>query len=166
MKKAGGFTLIEIMVVIAILSMLALLVFPRLPSSDSSSLRSSARSLAAMLRYLSDTAVTTKSRYQLRAVMGENNLTVTRSAENKPAAAGDPFLNRRFLADRVTVSDVVIPRLGRVNSGEVTIDFSAEGLGELVIFHLKGATGGDFTVIAYPHSGKVQVTEGYQEIKL
>lgn len=166
LTSASGFTLIELMVVIAILSMIAMLVFPRLPASDSSNLRSSARSLATLIRYLGDTAVTTKGRYQMRTVMGENVLTVTRDKGGEATAASDPFLNRRFLAEGVTIADVVIPRLGRVNSGEVLIEFSTEGLGELVTFHLKGAAGNNFTVIAFPHNGKVKVLEGYQELTL
>jgi general secretion pathway protein H len=160
----SGFTFIELMVVIAILSMLALLVFPRLPSGDSSNLRSSARSLATLIRYLGDTAITTKGRYQLRAVMGENTLSVTRQSGGEATSANDPFFNRRFLADGITISDVVIPRLGRVNSGEVLIDFTAEGLGEVVTFHLKGTSDKSFTVMAFPHNGKVTVAEGYQEL--
>ena len=53
-----GFTLIEMVVVITIISLVALLVLPRLPSTDAANLRSSARSLAAVIRYLGDQSVT------------------------------------------------------------------------------------------------------------
>ncbi len=56
----AGFTLLELIVVLLLVSLIAALIFPRLPSSQASDLRNSARQLAVLMRYLEERAVATK----------------------------------------------------------------------------------------------------------
>lgn len=161
-----GFTLIEIVVVLFVISLAAMLVFPRLPSTDSHDLRTAARSLAATFRYLQDQAIATKTHYRLHFNIAENSIAIRKVAGSEETAPDDTFLAKRGLAGSIALQDVQIPRLGTVGEGEVTIDFGAGGLEDLVTVHLKSPGGGSMTVMAYPQNGKVQVAEGYQEVKL
>jgi general secretion pathway protein H len=161
-----GFTLIELVVVIVIISLVALLVLPLMPSSDAANLRSSARRLSAVIRYLGDRSVTTKSPYRLRLDLTDNAITVTKLVNGEESAPDDPFFARKLLADGVTIEDVEISSLGKLGAGVVSTDFGVAGLGEFLIIHLKGAKEGHFTVTALPYGGKVEVLEGYQEVKL
>ena len=165
-NSVGGFTLIELMVVIFILSMAAMLVFPRLPGTDGSDLKSSARSIAATFRYLGDKAIATKTHYRINLSLSDNSLTVTRVSGGEERSTDDTFLNKRTLAGSVTFQDVQIPRLGTLTDEEVLLDFGAGGLEDFVIIHLRSAGGGQMTVTAHPRNGKVQIDEGYQEMKL
>ncbi len=161
---SGGFTLIEMVVVLAILAMVALLVFPRLPSTGATDLRNSARNLAAMIRYVEDKAVTTKSAYRLRVNLSDTRLTVVKIVDGEEGIDSDPFFSRQILSDGINVEDVTVPRLGKVATGEVSINFGPGGLEDFAVIHLKGNHDSHFTVTAYPQNGKVKVEEGYQEV--
>ena len=162
-----GFTLLELLVVVAILSLTAALVFPLLPSTEAGALRSSARGVAAMLRYLGEQAVTTKTTYRLHLEPGGTGLTVMkRLASGDEVPPTDTLLVKPVLVSGVTISDVETGRLGRVTSGEVMIDVGPGGLADLLAIHLQGKGGENYTVTAYPASGKVKVASGYQEAGL
>jgi general secretion pathway protein H len=163
----SGFTLIELMVVIAILSIVVLVALPRLPSTEAGKLRSSARSLASTIRFLGDRAVTAKSVYRLHLNLNDSTVAVkSLTAAGDEATPDDPFLSKRFIAEGITIEDVIIPRLGKSSDGEVIVTFGLGGLAEFMIVHLKDGKDGHFTVTAYPNSGKVKVAEGYQEVEL
>jgi general secretion pathway protein H len=159
-----GFTLIEMIVVIVVLSLVTLLVWPLLPSTDATSLRQSARTLATVIRYLGDTSVTTKTAYRMECGLTDGTVTVEKIVDGKATSPDDPFFSRKILAEGVTIEDVEIPRLGKLTEGTVDIDFGVAGLGEFTIIHLKGANKGHYTLTAYPEGGRVQIAEGYQEM--
>ncbi|MBP1752016.1 MAG: hypothetical protein H6Q57_852 [Geobacteraceae bacterium] len=157
-----GFTLLELVVVVAILSLVALLVFPRLSTDSSAELRSSARSLAATIRYLEDRAVATKTAYRMRvnvADAGIEILKVLPDGDEQPAE--DVLLNKKILADGISITDVTTSRLGKVTSGEVRIDFGPLGRGEYFVIHLGSQKGSYYTILAYPRGSRVRVFENY-----
>jgi len=163
-NQQRGFTLIELTVVIVILAIVALIVIPRLPSTQSARLRSSARSLAAAIRYLEDRSMTTKEEYRLRFDLGDNTITVTRrKADGDSTAPEDPFLGRRLLGEGVKMEDILVPQLGKVAEGEVVVPIGPAGIGSFLTVHLKGSAGDRFTVQAFPAGGKVKVLPGYEE---
>lgn len=162
-----GFTLIEMMVVLAILSVVTLLVIPRLPSADASHLRGSARSLAATIRYLGENSVTARIPYRLRLNISDAGVAIVRrTADGGEAPPDDVFLNKKILTEGVAIESVQTPRLGKVYDGEILVDFGPAGLAEFISIHLRGTGGGQFTVTAFPGNGKVKVYEGYQEVEL
>lgn len=159
-----GFTLIEIAVVLAIIGMVLLLVLPRLPSSDSENLKTSARTLASTMRYLQDRAATGRTTYYLRLEPGTDSVKVLEAAaDGSEKEPDDPLLRKRPLQEGIVVADVVIPRLGKVNDGQLRLDIGAGGLRDFVTIHLRSPDNKVWTVMAFPSSGKVKVYEGYQE---
>lgn len=159
----SAFTLVEMVVVIAIVSLLALMVLPKLTGGDEG-LRTSARSLAALVRYLGERGATTGGTYRLHLNLADNSVTVgLRSATGGETLPADTFFRRRFLAEGVNIADVNLPRTGRVTDGEATVDVGPGGLGEFLIIHLKGRGDTYFTLFAYPNGGRVKVAKGYEE---
>lgn len=159
-----GFTLIEMVVVLAIIGMVMMLVIPRFPSTEHENLKSSARTLAATLRYMQDRASTGSTTYYLHLEPGTDTVKVMEAApdsgEKEPT---DPLLQQRPVKEGIVVADVVIPRLGKVTEGEVRLDVGMGGLRDFVAIHLRSSDGKFWTVMAFPSSGKVKVYEGYQE---
>ena len=163
----SGFTLLELLVVIVLLSVVAALVAPRLPSTDSGSLKNSARSTAALIRYLGERSSGSKTVYRLRINISEGIIKVTRRLPGgEEIPPDDPLLTRKPLEGGVMIADFQSPRLGKVTEGEVLVDFGAGGLTELLSLHLKSPRGDSFTIVGYPSSGKVKLLEGYQEATL
>ena len=159
-----GFTLIEIVVVLVIISMAMMIVIPRLPSSESENLKSSARTLASTLRYLQDRAATGRTTYYLRLEPGTDVVKVLEAAaDGSEKEPGDPLLQQRPVKEGVQVADVYIPRLGKVNEGQLRLEVGMGGLREFVVIHLRSPEGAFWTVMAFPSSGKVKVYDGYQE---
>jgi general secretion pathway protein H len=163
-RLPAGFTLLELVVVVAILALATALVFPRLPAAESGQLRSSARSVASLLRYLGEKSATSKVAYRLHVNLGEGSLRVAQLANGTEIPPADPFLTRRVLGSGIAITDLELPRLGKVTTGEETVDFNSNGLGEFLIMRLKTPGGEACTIVAYPDGGKVKVMTGYQEV--
>lgn len=163
--RHGGFTLIEMVVVLVVISLVAVLVIPLFPSSDAANLRTSARQLGTVFRYLGERSVTTKTPYRMVLDLGDSTIAVKKIVNGEETPPDDPFFARSLLAAGVTIEDVEIPRLGKLGEGTVNVDFGLAGLGDFVMVHLKGANDRHFTVTAIPEGGRVEVREGYQELK-
>ena len=151
------------MVVILIVSIAAMLVLPRLPATESTKLKNTARNLATGIRFLNDQAIVTKGVYRLELNMTDNSTKVSKiSATGEELAPDDQFLNRQLVEEGITIEDVTTPRLGKVSEGQVLLPFGPGGNPDGIMIHLKGGEQ-HYTVIAYPAGGKVKVLEGYQE---
>jgi prepilin-type N-terminal cleavage/methylation domain-containing protein len=160
-----GFTLIELTVVIVILSVVALLVIPRLPFAHEGDLRTSARSLAGTLRYLEDLAISSKQYYRLRINLVDGTMKVTRVLpETEETEVTDGILTNLALREGVGFADITTSQTGKISEGETYLDFSPLGSEEFLLFHLKSVDEKRFfTVALYPGSGRVEVSEGYLE---
>jgi general secretion pathway protein H len=159
-----GFTLIELAVVLAIIGMVLMLVIPRLPSTEHENLKTSARTLAATLRYMQDRAAMGKTVYYLRLEPGTDTVKVLEgAADGGEKEPGDPLLQQRPVKEGIVVADVVIPRMGKMNEGQVRLEVGLGGLRDFAAIHLRSPDGTFWTVMAFPSGGKVKIYQGYQE---
>ncbi len=160
----AGFTLIEIMVVIAIISMVMLLVIPRLPTSDQENLKISARTLASTLRYMQERAQTSGIRYFITLAPGSEAAKISEiGGDGNAKDPTDPLLQKFALKEGVVVADVRIPRLGKITDGQLRLDAAVGGIRDFVTIHLRSSNGKFWTVMAFPSGGKVKAIEGYLE---
>lgn len=160
----AGFTLIEIAVVMAIISMVMLLVIPRLPSSDQENLKISARTLASTLRYMQERAATSRTAYFLVFAPGTENVQIREiGGDGNAQEPSDPLLQKSPVKEGISVADVRIPRLGKISDGDVRVDVGMGGIRDFVTIHLQSAGGKFWTVMAFPAGGKVKAYEGNLE---
>jgi len=160
----AGFTLIEIAVVMVIISMVMLLVLPRLPSSDQENLKISARTLASTLRYIQERAATSQTGYHLMLSPGTDIIKIYETGDDGSAKdPADPLLQKAAVKEGIIVSDVRIPRLGKINDGQLRVDVGVAGVRDFITIHLRSADGQFWTVMAFPSGGKVKAFEGYLE---
>ncbi len=163
----SGFTLLEIIVVLAIVAMLLVVVVPRLPSSDSENLKISARTLASTLRYIQDRSATSRTTYFMVIEPGTDRIRLLEAAaDGSDKSPDDPLLRQRPIKEGILISDVMIPRLGKVNEGQLRLTIGMGGLRDFTVFHLQSKDNSYWTVMAFPSSGKVKIYDGYQETPL
>jgi prepilin-type N-terminal cleavage/methylation domain-containing protein len=143
-----GFTLLELAVVVFIISLMASLVFPAFYSSGNR-LRSDARKMASLLRYLNDNAISTKETYPLKFDLEEGEL-------SWKGPDGEKSEKVRSLAG------VDLQSKGELKKGEVTVFFSPLGIREYMALHLR-EDDKEMTVSINPVSGRVKVAVGWQQ---
>lgn len=164
-RTQRGFTLIEIVVVLAILAMAVLLVLPRLPDTGEASLKASARRLAATLRYARDQSAVSRLPHRIRFFPGTGKIAITLlPAGGTEQTPDDPFLQRELLSDGIKVIDIQSPRFGKVTHGEMSIDLGPAGVPEVTVIHLRESGGKQMTLTAFPFGGKIRIEEGYREV--
>ena len=146
----GGFTLIELIVVIFIISLTASIVMPSLWSSGERSLKSEAKRIGNTMRYIYDEAVSKKQTYSLKFDI-ENN---TWAFESKGES-------RSFKAkDEVMFKDIIVPSHGEISKGELTLIFGPLGPEEPITLHLFRDEA-EYTVKFNHLNGRAKVLEGY-----
>lgn len=160
-----GFTLLELMLVVFILSVTALFVFPRVSSFGAADLKWTARHFAGLIQHLAQESSTTKQTYRLyfnlengaywAAALGENGEFVETT---------DPMTRRRVLPKEISFEDVVTPAQGKVNEGEAFMQFYPVGV-EKVWIHLKQGER-QWTLVVNPLTGRVKVMDEYVDVQI
>jgi general secretion pathway protein H len=68
----NGFTLLELVVVLFIISLITAILLPSFAGFGENKLKSEAREMASILRYMNDSAITRKENYSLKFDLGDN----------------------------------------------------------------------------------------------
>jgi prepilin-type N-terminal cleavage/methylation domain-containing protein len=118
-----GFTLLELVVAIFILSIVLAVSLPSFSTLGEARITSDAKRLASILRYLNDSAITTKE-----------NLSFRVDLQNKTVKYLDPDGEKSERFD--TISGVELQTKGMITEGEVMIPFGCSGAAESLIIHL------------------------------
>ncbi len=149
-SRRTGFTLIELVVVIFLISLAAALVMPSIWNTDRNALKTEANHLSSTLRYIYDEAAGKKQTYVFN--INFDNKTWGFESENE---------SRNFsIKEDVVIKDIVVPSLGEVSNGEVTIEFGPLGPAEPITLHLqKGKS--EYTIIFNHLNGRTKILEGY-----
>lgn len=140
-----GFTLIEIVAVVFILSLLLGLVAPSLSSFSGHKAQSDAKRIAGTLRYIHDSALGSKKTFSLTADLDRRTLRYE-----------IPEGIRSENSD--TLSAVEVQSRGMITTGEITLHFGPLGGQERVVFHLDDAGRRSYTVTFSPLSGRVRIS--------
>jgi len=158
--RRGGFTLIELIVVIAIVSTVLLIAFPGLSALEGYGFRSDARRLAGLIRGLDDGATTEGVYYRLWLYLDDESIRVESSSDAAVfTLAKDNDLSGFHLGRTTEIEDIVISGLGKVASGEAAVIFNPSVGAEPFSLHLR--RGENRLTLSYnPYSGKVRILEG------
>lgn len=119
-----GFTLLELIVVIFVLSVVLALVLPSFTGIGEGRISSEAKRLASVIRYLNDSAISTKEYFQMSI-----------DFTDKVVKYNGPDGERTERFD--DISSVELQSKGSVSAGNVTVFFSPLGANESFRIHLK-----------------------------
>ncbi len=140
-----GFTLLELVLVIFIISLSAALVFPSLSFFESSKIKSDVKKIASILRYLNENAITSKETAILKIDLKKKLLTYN-SAEGKKEEVFE------------TIHSVEMQSRGIISEGELSIFFYQQGALENINIYLSDDRAN--YLVAFNHlSGKVKIVE-------
>ena len=138
-----AFTLLELVVIIFILSLVLAISFPSFSLQKDGKLKSEAGHIASILRYLNDSAISTKETYAVNINFNEKTIHYKGPDGEK--------------VERIdNLSRVTTQSKGNVSTGEVTVFLSPAGAGENFSIHLMGIES-SMAVVFNALSGRVKV---------
>jgi general secretion pathway protein H len=138
-----GFTLLELILVIFILSLVLALSFPNFTLEKDGKLKSEAGRIASILRYLNDSAISTKELHTMKVNFKEKVMRY-KGPEGEKAEKID------------NLSRITLQSRGDVSEGELTMFFGPTGAGENFSIHLTGIES-SMTIVFNALSGRVKV---------
>lgn len=144
-RRSSGYTLLELVAVVFIISLLTAIAIPSFFSSGDSGLKSDARKMASLLRYLNDSSIYTKKTFSLAFDLQEDSI-------SWHGPDGDKTEKIKSL------SSVALQSKGEVKEGQVTVFFGPLGINENISVHLKGDKKG-MTVTLNAISGRAKITD-------
>ena len=138
-----GFTLLELMVVIFIVSLVLALVLPSFTNIGESRIASEAKRLGSIVRYLNDNAISTKESQKMKINLGDKTVDYS---------GPDGEKSERF----DSISSIELQSKGMISEGEATIFFGPSGGIESFNINLKDDKSG-MEVSFNSMSGRVQI---------
>lgn len=163
-SPARGFTLVEILVALAIVALAVGLAIPKLTEMSGVELRSAARRLAGAARYAADQAAVRKATYRIRFDFAARAYRVERLDGETwlpdRASLGAPVR----LPGQVRVALVETRRAGRAREDEAFIAFYPKGYAERAAVQLAVDDRRAYTVEIRPYDMRPRVHEGALEL--
>jgi prepilin-type N-terminal cleavage/methylation domain-containing protein len=138
-----GFTLVELLVVIFVLSLMTALVLPSFTSSEGE-VKGEARKVASLIRHTNESAASKKETLHLTFDLDHGTV--------KWGEGGEGGYSLKHLAG------VELQGRGLVKEGELTVFFRPTGVGEHMWVYIGRGEGG-LAVVYNPVSGRVKVDE-------
>lgn len=162
--RRTAFTLLEVLVALAIVALVAGLVIPKLVDISGVELRSAARRLAGAARYASDQAAVRKTAYRLRFDLeaGAYRVEYLDGDLWQPdrATLGGPVR----LPHGIRVASVETRARGRKTEGEAWVEFYPKGYAERAVVQLAAGERRVQTVEIRPFDARPRVHAGALEL--
>ncbi len=159
---SGGFTLLEVVIVVTVLAIVVGVALPRLPDVGGARIYRNARKVGNALMLARSRAVSLRRYYRLDLDLEESRISLSyfgpegifiEDVEVRPVVLSESYM-----------TDVVTGRSGKTLEGEGTIHISPRGQIEPSLVHLGDDRGRVLTVMPAPFGGRVVVSEGYLDL--
>jgi len=161
----SGFTLLELAIVLFIVGLLAVTVVPHFGNVGSARLETTAKRLAAVVRYLAGEAALQNRPYRLNYDLDKHSYWITTlvATQNGSEFQEDrsPLSRPVQLPPTVTFADVQAPGVGRVSTGRVHTHFLPHGYTDPTLIHLRDQSARIVTVLIPSLTGEARIYEGY-----
>lgn len=167
-----GFTLFEIVVVLFIVSLISLVVFPKLQGFLAPDLPGTARHLIATIQHLRDEAEATKQIYRLNYDLNTGEYWTSLVSETSSPIGGSgggsqevntALIKQVALPDRIRFKDITTLHQGKVSEGQAFTQFYPSGRVEKTLIHLTLDKDQVLALIINPLTGAVKVYDHYIE---
>ena len=145
------------------MSLVSLLVIPKLQSFLGPDLSGTARHLIATIRHLRDQAEITKQIYRLNYDLDAGEYWAGAVRETEASEETSPAIKRIALPGRIRFQDVVTLHQGKVTGGKAFTQFYPVGRVEKTLIHLTLDRDQVLTLVINPLTGSVKVYDHYVE---
>lgn len=162
-RRQGGFTLIELGLVILIIGAIVALVVPRLRDQGRAELMSETRKLAATFRFLQQEAILNGRVYRLTFDLDQQRYFVTQADADEEFQPTSGVLGRDVtLPSTVHIADLDLPyTFGKVYEGVGVTHFFPDGFVEPTAIHLDNGQEAYSLYVPNGLTGRVYVSAGY-----
>jgi len=160
-----GFTLIELAVVLAIIGLIAALVFPRLGSLGSGSLRSAARRIEGSITLGYNLSIMEKTNYRIAFDLDQQCFRGEKKQGPEYVKTGTDLLGVYCLPDSVAIQELEVLDRQIAQGGSDYIYFSPYGYVEPARIYLVNDSGAAYSLFTDPVTGRVKVYEGKVEFR-
>lgn len=162
-RGKAGFTLIEIVVVMVLISLFMVLSIPLFGNVGTGSLDTSARRLSGTIKYLFNEAALTGHEYRLIYDLDQRSYRA-QVLEADGEVVDDPDQGRQAtLKGAVRFRDLQVPGRGKFSAGQVTIRIDPSGWVEETVIHLDDGKDKMLTLRVMPLTGTTEIFEGYRQ---
>jgi prepilin-type N-terminal cleavage/methylation domain-containing protein len=158
-----GFTLLEVIITLAVIAIAAGILLPRLPDITSSGLEKEAGRIERMVRLVRTRAVSLRRYYQLNFDL-ENGTVRAEYFGPEGLFIPDDELHVLAVSDPILLADVTTSEQGRLSQGSARLGFSPRGYVEPSVIHLTDERDRSLSIIPALLSGNVEVVSGYREL--
>lgn len=162
-RGRAGFTLVEIVVVMVLVSLFMVFSVPLFSDIGTSSLGTSARRLSGTIKYLFNESAISGLEYRLIYDLDQGTYHAqVLEADGQLVEAPDQG-RQAALKGSVRFKDLQLPGRGKFSAGQVTTRFHPSGWVEETIIHLDDESGAMLTLRVTPLTGTTEVFDGYRE---
>jgi general secretion pathway protein H len=158
-----GFTLIELVVVISLLSIFALISLPLLTNQGDGGQRQAMRRLAGQVKLLYNEAALTRDIHLLTFNLDEDSFSTFRMERSGGQLEKVPVAEARSLAP-LRIEQIQVAGKGSFRSGEVTVRIYPQGWMEETWIQLENAATQITTLNFVPMTGSTRIYDGRREI--
>jgi prepilin-type N-terminal cleavage/methylation domain-containing protein len=161
-RPEGGFTLLEIVIVVAVVALFVGLAVPRLPDMAGTRIHQNARKVSMMLQLARTRAVSMRRYYRVDVDLDANGISVSYFGPEGTYIPDDEV--RQFRLREGIITDVVNSSEGKVLEGTGWVRISPRGFIEPALIHIRDEQERVVTVAPSPVSGRVRIQEGYIDL--
>jgi len=162
-RGRAGFTLVEIVVVMVLVSLFMVFSIPLFSNIGTSSLGTSARRLSGTIKYLFNESALSGLEYRLIYDLDRGSYRAQILEENGELVAATDQGREASLKGDVFFTDLQLPGRGKFTAGQVTTRIHPSGWVEETIIHLDDGAGEMLTLRVMPLTGTTEIFDGYRE---
>jgi len=166
--RSPGFTIIELVVVLALVGLIAALVFPRLGLIGMGSVRTEARKLQGMVTLCFNLAVMEKVNYRIAFDLDNQCVWAEKREGMEYKDASTDLLRKHCLPESVLVRELEVPGRQLEGGGIEYIYFSPYGFVEPARIFVGNEANEGYSLFTDPVTGRTRVLEGpagYQDLE-
>lgn len=161
-RAQRGFTLMEIVVVMLLISLFMVFSIPLFSDIGTSSLDSSARRLSGTIKYLFNEAALSGHEYRLIFDLDQGSYRAQVLEADGELADAEDQGREAALKGGVRFKDLQVPGRGKFTEGQVTARFDPSGWVDETIIHLDDGKNKLLTLRVMPLTGLTEIFEGYR----